>query len=77
MGGNKPAQQWRTATTEAAPVTFDTGDVFKPLRKLLDKYLAKAAYLEQLGKDATFYLRAATAVRNLIPNRYEEALETA
>lgn len=77
MGGNKPAMTaWRQTAAETAPVV-DDGDVFKPLRKLLDKYLAKAGYLERLGKDATFYLRAAAAVRNLIPNRYEEALETA
>jgi hypothetical protein len=75
LGANKPTMTaWRTAT-QAAPVEVtDDGDVFKPLRKLLDKYLAKANYLTMLGKDASYYLRAAKAVRALIPNKYEEAL---
>ena len=77
MGANKPQQtKWRTATEEAPVVEQTDGDSFQPLRKLVDKYLAKAKYLEQLGHDATHYLRAAANVRALIPNRYEEALET-
>jgi hypothetical protein len=75
LGANKPTMTaWRTAAQTAPVEVTDDGDVFKPLRKLLDKYLAKAAYLELLGKDASYYLRAAAAIRALIPNRYEEAL---
>ena len=43
MGANKPQQtKWRTATEEAPVVEQTDGDSFQPLRKLVDKYLAKA-----------------------------------
>lgn len=60
--------------TAADTVAVAEGDIFKPLRLLRDKYLAKAAKLEKQGHDAVFYLRAAASIANLIPNRYEEAL---
>jgi len=78
MGANKPTMTaWHKVTAQAVTVVADDGDVFKPLRTVLAKYLEKANYLTMLGKDPTYYLRAAAAVRNLIPNRYEEALADA
>ena len=71
MAGKQQTMQLRMAVTEDV-VVEDNGDIFVPLRRLRDKYLAKAEKLKaSIGKtdpDAVqFYFSAASAVAALLP----------
>jgi hypothetical protein len=77
MGGNKPqAAQWRAASTDNRPIVAATdGDGLDLLRRVRDKYLAKARYVELLGYDPGFYLRAAAAVTRLLGDVAADTIE--
>lgn len=67
MGGNKPATQWHAAAVDNTPLMQAAeGDGLNAVRELRDTYLAKARYIELLGHDPSFYLRAAGNVARLL-----------
>lgn len=78
MAGNKPTMTaWHTATpTNNAPlVAADTdADLFAVLRRLADKYTAKATYLGQLALVTTNPARVAGIAREAV--RFARATES-